>query len=79
MSSQASRADSGGVTGSPPPSAARPTADVVDLAARRRRKDGAVSAAAASPVRFITAEFLAALNCRELEEPPRRRGHLHAV
>lgn len=78
MSRAASRADSGRVTGSPLP-ADPSTADVVDLAARRRRKDGAVSDAASSPVRFITEEFLAALNSREVEQPSRRRGHLHAV
>ncbi|MFP5220513.1 MAG: hypothetical protein ACLGIG_12425 [Actinomycetes bacterium] len=64
------------MTGSP---LSTPTADVVELAAVRRRKAGALSQAAASPVRFITPEFLAALNCREDEPPARRRSHLRAV
>ncbi|HWH28916.1 MAG TPA: hypothetical protein VNU26_08150 [Mycobacteriales bacterium] len=64
------------MTGSPP---SCPTADVVDLASLRRRKAGALSQAATSPVRVITPEFLAALNCRDVQPPARRRSHLRAV
>jgi hypothetical protein len=41
------------------------SAAVVDLGARRRAGERALQLAAAAPVRHVTSEFLAALNCRE--------------
>lgn len=55
------------------------TADVVDLAARRHARECALALAARAPVLHITPEFLAALNCREDDEPMPPVRHLHAV
>jgi hypothetical protein len=46
-----------------------PTSPVLDLGALRRAGDAAAVRTAAAPVRFVTTEFLAALNCRHLGSP----------
>jgi hypothetical protein len=53
---------------------------VVDLASRRAGGDAAVARLAAAPVLHVTPEFLAALNCRDLQHDlPVRARVLHAV
>ncbi len=59
-------------------------ATVLDLGARRRSGERALTVAAAAPVRHVTPEFLAALNCRPVGELSDgvvevRRGALRAV
>ena len=46
------------------------TAPLLDLSAARRTRDAAVERAASAPVRHITDEFLAALNCRDVAPAP---------
>lgn len=42
---------------------------VADLGARRTAGERALARAAHAPVRHVTEEFLAALNCRDLDVP----------
>jgi hypothetical protein len=49
----------------------QPFATVPDLGVRRAAGERAVVRTASAPVRHVTAEFLAALNCREAGAPLR--------